>query len=130
MRSQGFSHIAMSVAPGTLTDAYRAELLDFYGSHFGWKEIESLRLPDRLTLSVGKRCYINVRERPEVMVCHGYEHIGLLVASTEDAETTWRHSTRNPTNVALEPMTRADDGYRAFRFRYLIPFTIEVQFFP
>lgn len=46
--SSGLSHIAMSVPAGTLTDEYRTELLDFYGRHFGWREVESLRLPDRL----------------------------------------------------------------------------------
>ena len=34
----GLNHVAMSVPPGTLTDDYRAELLEFYGGLFGWRE--------------------------------------------------------------------------------------------
>ncbi len=86
--SAGLSHVAVSVAPGTLNDAYRAEVLAFYGDHFGWREIDELRLPYRLTLAVGNHCYVNVRERPEAMVCHGYEHFGLLVPSADAAEDT------------------------------------------
>ena len=53
----------MSVPRGTLTDDFRGELLTFYGKHFGWSEIESLRLPDRLTIAVGGGSYVNIRER-------------------------------------------------------------------
>src|SRR5438552_1653536 len=74
----GLNHVAMSVPSGTLVDRFRAELLEFYGSLFGWSEIESLRLPDRLTVSIGRHCYLNVRERPDPMVCSGYEHIGIV----------------------------------------------------
>src|SRR4051812_1797441 len=52
-RSQALSHVAMSVPPGTLTDEWRAQVLDFYGEVFGWKEMDEFRLPDRLTISVG-----------------------------------------------------------------------------
>jgi hypothetical protein len=120
----------MSVAEGTLTDAFRSELLAFYGGHFGWKEMEELALPDRLTLSVGGGTYVNVRERRQTMVCHGYEHFGLLVASTDAAEAAWTRLEGESREVNLEPITRGDDGYRSFRFRYLLPFAVEVQYFP
>ena len=83
----------MSVAEGTLTPRFRAEVIGFYGRYFGWSEIESLRLPDRLTLDVGESAYVNIRERPEPMVCSGYEHIGLLLASPESVEASGRNST-------------------------------------
>ncbi len=69
--SSGLSHVAMSVPEGTITDAYRARLLEFYGRVLGWREMESLRLPDRLTVAVGPSSYINIRERPDSMVTHG-----------------------------------------------------------
>ena len=47
VKSKGLSHVAMSVAEGTLTEEYREELLGFYGDYFRWREIEQLRLPDR-----------------------------------------------------------------------------------
>jgi 4-hydroxyphenylpyruvate dioxygenase-like putative hemolysin len=126
----GLNHVAMSVPSGTLVDRFRAELLQFYGSLFGWSEIESLRLPDRLTVSVGRHCYLNVRERPDPMVCSGYEHIGIVVESTEEAERLWKLLNTDRRDVNLEPLATGDDGFRSFRFRYLLPLTVEVQFFP
>jgi hypothetical protein len=126
----GLSHVAMSVPTGTLTDAYRADVLEFYGSLLGWREIESLRLPDRLTLSVGRHSYLNLRERPDPMVCSGYEHFGIVVASAEEAERIWNVLDSDPHDVRLEPLDKGEDGFRSFRFRYLLPMTVEVQFFP
>lgn len=48
------SHVAMSVPEGTLTDAYRSNLLEFDGRALGWREMESFRRPDRLTERVGR----------------------------------------------------------------------------
>lgn len=128
--SKGLSHIAMSVPAGTLTDAYRDDVLEFYGGFFGWSEIESLRLDDRLTLSVGADCYINIRERPASMVSTGYEHFGLLVDSPETADRLWTELDRDDRDVHLEPRSTGEDGYRSFRFRHILPLAVEVQFFP
>lgn len=128
--SVGLTHIAMSVPAGTLTDKYRNEVAEFYGSYFGWREIASLRLPDRMTMSVGADDYVNIRERPESMVCRGYEHFGLLVNSSADVEDLWARLSVDDRDVNLEPLGRGDDGYRSFRFRYLLPFAVEAQFFP
>jgi len=120
----------MSVPRGTLTASFRDELLAFYGDHFGWSEIESLRLPDRVTMAVGGTDYVNVRERDQPMACDGYEHVGLLLGSTDDVEDAWSALDGDGRSVDLEPLKRGDGGYRSFRFRYLLPLTIEVQFFP
>lgn len=127
-RSRGLSHVAMSVAMGTLTDSFRDELLAFYGEHFGWSEIESLRLTDRLTVAVGAGNYVNIRERTEPMVCDGYEHFGLLLRSPGDVEEAWTALERDKRETHLEPLDRGDDGYRSFRFRFLLPLAVEVQF--
>jgi hypothetical protein len=130
VRTRGLNHVAVSVPQGTLTEEYRAALRDFYGEHLGWSEITELTLPDRLTLAVGRRCYLNVREREPAMVCHGYEHVGVLVESTDDAEAAWTALAADDREVELEPIERGDDGYRVFRFRYLLPLTIEVMHLP
>jgi hypothetical protein len=120
----------MSVPAGTLTDEFRAQVLDFYGSTFGWTEIEALRLPDRMTIAVGRRCYVNLRERDVCMAYDGYEHVGLLVESPEAADEVWDALDRDPRDLELEPIQRGDDGFRNFRFRYLLPRAIEVQYLP
>ena len=128
--SRGLSHLAMSVPPGTLTDEHRAALREFYGRVFEWREIESLRRPDRLTFAVGGSCYINIRERPESMMSTGYEHFGVLLGSGEEVELLWADIEAHDAEVHLEPIETGKDGYRSFRFQHLLPFAIEVQFFP
>ena len=128
-RSSGLSHVAMSVPEGTLTDQYRARLLEFYGRLLGWHEMESLRRPDRLTVAVGRSSYINIRERPDSMVSHGYEHFGVLVRSTEDLQRLWAELANEQDDVQLEPLSTSDDGEGSFRFRYLLPMAVEAQFY-
>jgi hypothetical protein len=120
----------MSVPPGTLTDEFRARVLEFYGEVFGWTEIESLRTPERMTLSVGRRCYVNLRELAPPMTCHGYEHVGLLVESPETADAVWERLHDDPRELELDPIEKGDNGYRNFKFRYLLPLAIEVQYLP
>lgn len=120
----------MSVAEGTLTPHFRAEVIEFYGRHFGWTEIESLRLPDRMTVAVGGRQYVNIRERPDPMVCSGYEHVGLLLDSAQAVEDAWSALASADEDVHLEELKRGDATYRSFRVRYLLPLTIEVQHLP
>ena len=129
-RSEGLSHVAMSVALGTLTPRFRADVLAFYGRHFGWTEIESLRQPDRMTLAVGGRDYVNIRERPDPMTSSGYEHVGLLLATPEAVEDAWSELDRADEDVHLEELQRGGNGYRSFRFRHLLPLTVEVQHLP
>jgi hypothetical protein len=126
----GLNHIAMSVPSGTLTEEYRSEILRFYGSAFGWQEIESLRLPDRLTLLVGQHTYVNVRERDEVMHTTGYEHFGIVVESSGAADGLWKQLEEDPADFNLTDLGASPKGYRSFRFRYLLPLAVEVQYFP
>lgn len=126
----GLTHVAMSVPEGTLTRNFRSELLDFYGELFGWREIESQRLPDRLTILVGQQTYINVRERSEPMACSGYEHFGIGVASREEATRLWDVLNADQRDVDLAPLATSGQGLTTFRFRYLLPLAVEVQALP
>jgi hypothetical protein len=132
--TQQLSHVAMSVPPGTLTDGWREQVLGFYGELFGWKEMDELRLPDRLTIAVGSS-YINVRERADAPAYNGYEHFGVVFSSSEELRAIWdnanRHaSSEHEADITLEPLNESPDGYLSFRLRYLLPLTIEAQFFP
>jgi hypothetical protein len=129
-RSRGLAEIAMSVPLGTLTDEFCADVLAFYGGLLEWTEIEALRAPDQFTMHVGRRSFLNLRERDDSMTYHGYEHVGVLVESAEIAESLWEQLAADPRDLALEPMERAGGGARTFRFRYRLPMAIEVQFIP
>ena len=127
--SSGLSHVAMSVPDGTLTDEYRARLLEFYRRLLGWHEMKSLRRADRLTVAVGRASYVNIRERPDSMVSHGYEHFGVLVRSAEDLRPLWADLANEKDDVQLEPLSTSDAGEGSFRFRYLLPMAVEAQFY-
>jgi hypothetical protein len=119
----------MSVPAGTLTDDYRTRLLEFYGRMLGWTEIKSLRLPDRLTLAIGRNSYVNLRERTDSMVTHGYDHFGVLLPSASEMRELWERLAAEPEDVHLEPFTPNDEGEGSFRFRYLLPLAVEPQFY-
>lgn len=129
-KKQHLSHVAMSVPPGTLTDEWRGRVLDFYGKLFGWREIDSLRLPDRLTIAVGSS-YINVRERADAPAYSGYEHFGVAFTSADELRQSWDDASNSDTDdVTLEPLSDSGDGYVSFRLHYLLPLTIEAQYIP
>ncbi len=126
----GLNHIAMSLPRGTLSELYRTEVVRFYSEFLGWREIDELRLEDRITLSSGGHTYINLRERDDVMHTTGYEHFGIVVESSEAAEQLWERLGEQEHDVSLTELASSADGYRSFRFRYLLPLTVEVQYFP
>jgi hypothetical protein len=128
-KQQVLSHVAMSVPPGTLTDEFRTRVLDFYGRVFGWHEIESLRLPDRLTIAVGAS-YINVRERADAPAYTGYEHFGVSFPTRQELSGVWERANADDGAVTLGPIEESADGLANFRLRYLLPLTIEAQYFP
>jgi hypothetical protein len=128
--SCGLSHVAMSVPVGTLTEQFRSDVLVFYGEHFGWTEIESLRRPDRMTIAIGGDDYLNVRERERALAYEGYEHFGLRLPAPDAVEDAWTAIAADGRDVELEPIQRGADGYRQFRVRYLLPMTVEVQHLP
>ena len=127
--SSGLSHVAMSVPVGTLTGDYRGRLLDFYGTRLGWREMEALRRTDRLTVAVGTASYINIREQPQSMVSHGYEHFGVLLRSAEDLQLLWDDLAKDAEDVELEPFSPSERGEGSFRFRFLLPMAVEAQFY-
>jgi hypothetical protein len=104
----------MGVPEGTLTDEYRARPLEFYGRMLGWREMESLRLPDRLTVAVGSSS-ISASESGPTAWC-------LTVTSTLASLSARRRS-------SSEPLSTNDKGEGSFRFRYLLPMAVEVQFY-
>ena len=128
-RTQVLSHVAMSVPPGTLTDEYCGRVLDFYGRIFGWREMDRFRLPDRLTIAVGAS-YINVRERADAPEYHGYEHFGVSFPTAQDLKDAWERANGDVGDVTLEPIAESADGFITFRLRYLLPLTVEAQYFP
>ena len=102
----------------------------FYSGAFGWREIEALSLPDRLSISAGQHTYVNVKERDDVMQTTGYEHFGMVVESSAAADQLWKQLEAEPVDLELSELRTDPNGFRSFRFRYLLPLAVEVQYFP
>ena len=128
MRTRALTHVAMSVPVGTLTPEYRSKLLVFYADVFGWRELERLSTPDRLTISIGPGTYINIREQEMAMTADAYEHFGVLVDSVEEVHEL--HAAVRRLGAAPQPVEEPVQGHPTFRFRHLLPMAIEVQFIP
>jgi hypothetical protein len=120
----------MSVPVGTLTEQYRANVLSFFGDHFGWSELEWLRGADVMTIAIGRGDYVNVREVEPAAGYTGYEHFGLRLVTPEAVERAWSAINADERGADVEPIQRGPDGYRQFRVRYLLPMKIEVQHLP
>jgi hypothetical protein len=54
----------------------------------------------------------------------------VLLGSAEDVERLWAEIEADDAEVHLEPIEAGEDGSRTFFFQHLLPFAIEVQFFP
>ncbi|MEY2419389.1 MAG: hypothetical protein QOG90_2069 [Actinomycetota bacterium] len=122
MKTQSITHVAMSVAPGTLTDEFCDEVLRFYGDVFGWKSMDSFRQPDRLTIAIAPQAYINLRERADFATI-AYEHFGVMVASKEALGALRETVAARGVEVEDSPASQL------FRFKHLLPMAIEVQYF-
>jgi len=129
MRAQALSHVAMSVPPEAFTDEWRKQVLDFYGEVFGWEELDSLRLPDRMTIAVGAQ-YVNVRARDDAPTYNGYEHFGVLFSSADELRAVWTALNNHEAAIELPPINESADGFLSFRFRHLLPLAVEPQYFP
>lgn len=112
----------MSVPAGTLTDAFRDEVLTFYGEVFGWREMDKLRRDDRLTIAVAAKAYVNLRERDDYANI-SYEHFGVMVDSAEALDELRAAVVAHEIDVEDSPESQL------FRFKHLLPMAIEVQFF-
>ena len=132
---QLFTHVALSVSKAEFNKQYIADVLDFYGSVFGWFEIEDLAIEnERLILDVlGNDQYLNVRARDEPMTTSGYEHLGFSVENENDIRELYLRCedyAGKDERVQLSVLEYRNGGsYVNFRVRFLLPLSIEVQFF-
>ena len=128
MRTRALTHVAMSVPVGALTSDFRTALLSFYSDAFGWRELESLSTPNRLTISIGPGTYINVREHEPAMATDAYEHFGVLVESADEVHRL--HAEVRRLGADPDPVEEPVPQHPTFRFQHLLPMAIEVQFIP
>lgn len=138
-RAPRFNHVAMSV-PADLLDADgRAAVCEFYGDVFGFEEYPMLT-EDRRILVLGAHTpeqFVFIVAQDEPMRAHVHDHYGMSVATKEDFDAiasraaAWK--AKLPDLVTLDgPMVEDQHGVvdlHNFYVAYLLPLTVEVQFF-
>ena len=135
VRAPRFNHVAMSVASELLEPAGRAELCEFYGEVFGWRELPTETVDgQKLVFSVHtiEQFVFLIADDPP-MTCPRLDHFGLSVATEAEldavlsAAQAWQ---ARDTRVDIIDKKTEDHGMLAITsiyVRYLLPMMAEIQ---
>lgn len=131
---QEFTHVALSVPREIFDHQFIESVLSFYSEVFGWNKIEEYSIEnERLILDIFHSetdKYLNIRARDDSMVTTGYEHLGFSVTERKDIDVLYKRSLdyqKRDSRVELSNL-EARETYYSFRVRYLLPLSIEVQY--
>ncbi len=134
-----FNHVAMSMPADLLGAEGRAAICEFYGDVFGFVEHPQLTEDGKL-LVLGAHTpeqFLFLVAQAEPMRAHRHDHYGLSVATKDDfdaiAERAAAWKAKRPDEVVLDgPMVEDQHGVvdiHNFYVSYLLPLTVEIQFF-
>jgi len=134
-----FNHVAMSVAADLLDADGRAAICEFYGDVFGFAEHPQMTA-DRERLVMGAHTFeqfVFLVAQDEHMHAHPHDHYGMSVATKADfdaiAERAAAWKAKLPDQVVLDGPTVETHhdvlDLHSFYVSYLLPLTIEVQWF-
>jgi hypothetical protein len=129
------NHMELTFERGTLTDVFRKEVDDFYGSIFGWKGIDTDLVGQSVhILLIGERGdFILLAESDRPMSSPGYDHLGLLHgtrAEVDDVLGRCREYAEHDPRVQIknyDDLHTGDLVTRAFYVRHLLPIWFDVQ---
>ncbi len=129
-----FNHMELTFARGTLTEEFRQEVDDFYGSVFGWKSTD--------TDVIGQSCHILLPDPDQFillaeaklpMSSPGYDHLGLLQdtrAEVDDLLEACKQYREKDDRVQIqeyEDLKYPTLTVHAFYVKYLLPIYFDVQ---
>jgi hypothetical protein len=129
-----FNHMELTFARGTLTEEFRAEIDDLYGSVFGWKSTDAdvigqschILLPDA-------EQFILLAEGKNPMSSPGFDHLGLLQDSRAEVDDlleackAYRDKDDRVQIREYEDLTSPQLTVHAFYVKYLLPIYFDVQ---
>ena len=134
-----FNHVAMSVPADLLDSEGRAAICEFYGDVFGFTEHPTMT-EDRQRLVLGAHTFeqfVFLVAQDDFMRAHHHDHYGMSVATRADFDAiaaraaAWK--AKLPDQVTLDgPEVEEHEGVlqlHSFYVSYLLPLTIEVQWF-
>ena len=129
-----FNHMELTFAPGTLDEAYRADVAAFYGGLFGWASSDVDVVGQRcqyLRVDDGQFLLLAESERP--MQSPGYDHLGLLCdtrAEVDELLAAVRAFQARDDRVRVkeyEDLVTGQLTVHAFYVKYLLPIFFDVQ---
>ncbi len=81
------NHVAITMPPGELDDAARAEIKDFYGDVFEWFEGDNTgESGNPLILMTGQMQFVYLLPGDPALECPRLDHFGLELSSVEEIE--------------------------------------------
>jgi hypothetical protein len=124
----------LTVAPGTVTDDFRADVAAFYGDILGWevKQIEVLG-GLQLYLSPDPGQFLLVVEHERHLSSPGYDHLGLLcdtraeVDALLDGIDTYAQKDDRVRVKRYTDLVTGNVVVHAFYVKYLLPIWFDVQ---
>src|SRR4051812_35831078 len=130
-----FNHMELTFPRGTLTDVFRKEIDDFYGSIFGWRGIDTEVVgQDVHILLIGDRGdFILLAESDKPLSSPGYDHLGLLHGTRAEVDSLLdqcRAFGERDGRVKVknyDDLVNGDLVVRAFYVKYLLPIWFDVQ---
>ena len=132
-----FNHVAMSVPPGLLDEAGRADITRFYGEVFGWQEHPTMT-EDRKRLVMGVHSYdqfVFVIADDNPMQAPRGDHFGMAVDSLDELKEVLRRAEAFAARdgrvdvIGYEVEDFVVLKLHSFYVRYLLPLMVEVQYF-
>jgi hypothetical protein len=130
------NHMELTFPKGTLTDVFRKEVDDFYGSIFGWRGIDTQVVgQDVHILLIGDRGdFILLAESSKPMSSPGYDHLGLLHSTRAEVDDLLEQCQAYAARDERVQIKNYDDlvnpgdlVVRAFYVRFLLPIWFDVQ---
>ncbi|HEY6318582.1 MAG TPA: hypothetical protein VI462_11930 [Acidimicrobiia bacterium] len=129
-----FNHMELTFAPGTLDEAYRADVAAFYGDLFGWQSANVEVVGQQCQyLRVDDGQFILLAESPKPMSSPGYDHLGLLCdtrAEVDELLGKVLDHQRGDDRVRVkeyEDLVTGNVTVHAFYVKYLLPIFFDVQ---
>lgn len=132
-----FNHVAMSIPAELLSPAGRKELVDFYGTVFGWQELPTETVDNhKLVMSAYTfdQFVFLIADEPH-MTAPRLDHFGMGVATIEELDEFYEKAKafreHDDRVDIIDKKAEVHPGLTltSFYVRYLLPLMVEVQHF-
>jgi len=135
MPTMRFNHMELTFAPGTLDQARRAEIDEFYGDVFGFvgADTEVVGQMAHILLADEGQQFILCAESPKAIHSPGYDHLGFLYDSREEVDERlekckrYRDKDDRVKIKEYEDLVVGDLVVHAFYVKHLLPIYFDVQ---